>query len=152
MFDLDAGIDFDEIMPASLVNEKFGRTGIAIPDAFRKFERVRKNCIPGCLRKMSGWGDFDDFLVSALYRTVTLEEMNNVSFGVSQDLDFDMTWSFKETFDEDCTIPKGRFSLADGAIKCIFEFGFFSDNPHATPPTTHSGLDNDYTHTLSCGG
>jgi hypothetical protein len=82
--------------------------------------------------------------MTTLDGTVTLKEVNGVPLGIRKDLHFDMTRSFKETFNENGSVSECRFGLTHGPLKRGFEFGLFADNPHSSTASTHGCFDDDY--------
>src|SRR6266545_1162938 len=70
--------------------------------------------------------------------------MNCVSNTISEELYFNMPWTFKETFNEDSSVTESGLSLADCAFKRGFKVRLFAHNAHATSTATHGGLDYNW--------
>ena len=117
VLDLDAGVDFDEVVTTHLVDQEFGSTGVTVADALRELDSVTEDCLADLLREMGGGGNFDDLLVAALDRAITLEEMDGIAIGVGEELNFDVAGSLEETFDEDGSVAKGSLGFGNGPFK-----------------------------------
>lgn len=144
VFDLDTRVDLNEIVPAHLVDQELGSAGIAVADALREFDGICKNGLTDLFGEVSSRSDFDDLLVTTLYRAVPLEEVNSVSKGVGEQLNFNVAGAFKETLNEHGTIAEGRLGFGHGTLKRGLELRLLPDNAHTTTTTTHSSLDDDY--------
>lgn len=70
--------------------------------------------------------------------------MNSVTKLISQELDFNVTRTLEEAFNEDSAVTECGFGFAYGTFERILEVGLFADNTHTTSSTTHGGLDDDY--------
>jgi hypothetical protein len=71
--------------------------------------------------------------------------MDRVALRVSEDLHLNVAWALEEAFDEDSAIAERGLGLAHGALEGNLEFGFLTDDTHATASATHRGLDDDCT-------
>jgi len=87
-------------------------------------------------------GDLDHFLVPTLNGAIPFKQVHDISQGVSNKLNFNVTGSFEETLDEDSPISKRGLGLRNCTLKCILKLGFFAHDTHATSSTTHSSLDD----------
>ena len=143
VFDLNPGIDLNEIVTAHLVDQELGSTGIPVAYALRKLDSISENTLPNFFWKVCGRCDFDHLLVPSLNGTVTLEQMDCVSLGVSQQLDFDVARAFEEPFDEHGAVAESRFCLADCTLERVLKLRLFANDPHATTTSSHGGLDDD---------
>ena len=143
MFDLNTRVDFNEVVSSHLINKELCRSCITVSYALRKLDSVSEDSIADLVRKVHGRGDFDDFLVSTLNRTVALEQMDDVSLTICQDLDFNVSGTIKEALDEDRAVAERGLGLTDRALERVFELGLFANDTHAAATTSHSRLDDD---------
>lgn len=141
VFDLDTRVDFDEVMPALLIDQEFRSTGISVVDGLRKLDSIRQDGLSDVFSEVRRGRDFDDLLVSSLNGTVSLEQVNAVAVTVGQQLDFNVSRVVQEpcyavaelafkslkvvllqlTFNEDSTITKGTLGLTDSSLKVLLE-------------------------------
>src|SRR5258705_12651429 len=70
--------------------------------------------------------------------------MDGVSFGIGKNLYFNMPWTFKETLNENCSITKSSFGLADCTFKGCLEIILISNDTHAATSATHSSFDDNW--------
>jgi hypothetical protein len=144
MFDLDTGVDFDEVVATHLVNQEFCCSSIPVSDTPGQLDGIGQYCLANLLGKVGSRSNLDDLLVATLNRAITFEKMDGVSSAVSEELNFDMAWTFEETFDEDCTITEGGLGFGNRTFKRTLELGSFTDYSHSTASTTHSSLDDNW--------
>jgi hypothetical protein len=143
VLDLNTGVDFDEVVPAHLVDQEFSRTGVPVSDALGKLDSIAQDCLADLLRQVGRGRNFDNLLVATLNGAVTLEQVHGVALGISEDLDFDVAGTLKEAFNEDGTITEGGLGFGYCTLEGGLEFGLFTHNTHTTSTTTHGGLDDD---------
>jgi hypothetical protein len=144
VLDLDARVNFDEVVPAHLVDKELCRARITVADALRKLDCVGKNRLADLLRQVCRGRDLYDLLVAALYGAVALEEVNCVTLRVGEQLNLDVSWAFEEAFDEDRAVTERRLGLRDGTVERCLEFRLFAHDTHTAASTTHRGLDDHY--------
>ena len=101
MLDLNTRVNFDEVMPAHLVNQELSGTGIPVSDALRELDGIRENGLANLFGEVSRGRDLDDLLVATLHGAVTLKEVYGVALGVSEELHLNVARALKETLDED---------------------------------------------------
>lgn len=143
MLDLDPRIDFDEIVAAHLVNQKLCSSGIPVVNAPGQLNGIGQDRLANFLGEMSRGCNFDNLLMTTLDRAITFEQMNGVPSSIGEKLNFDVTGSLEETFDEDCTIAESGLCLTDGTFEGIFEVRLVTDHSHTSPATAHCGLDDN---------
>ena len=143
MFDLYTRVNLDEVVPAHLVDQELSGTRISVPDALRELDSIGEDRSPNLLGKVRGWRNLDNLLVATLDGTVTLEKMDGVSSGISKELDFNMTGTFKETFDKDGSISECRLGFTDGTFERVLEVGLLPDDTHTTSSASHRSLDDN---------
>lgn len=144
MLDLDAGVNFNEVMPSHLVHEELGGARIPIAHTLGELDCIGPNSTAHFFGEVCRGGNLDDFLVAALHGTVALEEVDGVALRVREKLHFDVTGTLEEALDEDRAVTKRGLGLAYRALERGFEVGLLTHDTHATPPAAHCGLDDDY--------
>lgn len=144
MLDLNTGVDFDEVVSAELVDEELAGSGVAVVDMAGDLDGVGEHGLADVLREVHGRGDFDDLLVTTLDRAITLEEVDDVPLAVSEDLDFDVPWAFKETLNEDGSIAESGLGLGNGTAEGIGKFSLLTDDTHTTSSASHGSLDDHW--------
>ena len=114
MFDLDAGINFNEVELVVLINNEFNGSGIGIVGMLDHPDSCLAHVLARFFRQVWSRAFFDQFLVTALRATVAFPEVDNISMMVCQDLDFYMPGPFNVFFQVDVWISKGGFCLGPG--------------------------------------
>ena len=143
VFDLDTRVDFNEVVAVLLVDQELGSTGVAVVDGLSQLHGIGKDTITDINRQTLCGGDLNDLLVTTLNRAVTLEEVNNVSVVVTQQLDLNMLGLVEEALDEDCAVPERRASFRGSTLKRVPQISLATDNAHTTATTTKGSLDNN---------
>ena len=143
MLDLDTGVDLDEVVTVLLVDQELSGTGVAVLDRLGQLDSIRQDQVPHVSGQVLGGGHLDDLLVTTLDGAVTLEQVDDIAVGVTQQLDFNVLGSVEETLDEDGTVAKGGAGLGGGTLEGILQFSLAADDPHTTATTTKGGLDDD---------
>src|SRR5579863_3001433 len=110
MFDLYAGVHFDEIELAIIV-EEFDRAGAFIIHLAHGIGADLADLKP--LRQIErGRGAFlKNLLMAALQRTIALAEMDRMALAIAQNLNFDMARIVEEFFEVDCVVAESRFGF-----------------------------------------
>ncbi len=109
MLDLDARVDLYEVKVALLVHQKLDGAGIDVVDLLGHLHRVTAELFPFLVVEVERRRDFDDLLVTALYRAVTLVEVNDVAVRIAENLHLDMLRILNVLFDEDLGITESGF-------------------------------------------
>ena len=143
MFDLNTRVDLDEIMPSHLIDQELSGTRIPVADALRELDSIGEDRPPDLFGEVRSWRNLDNLLMATLNGTVTLEKMDGVSSGISKELDFNVTGSFKETFDEDDSVSECRLGFTDGTFERVLEVGLLPDDTHTTSSASHRSLDDN---------
>lgn len=89
-----------------LVDKELSSTSIAVFHALCQSDGVCENSIASLDRKILGWGNLDDLLVTALDTAVTLVEMNDVAVVVTEKLDLNVLGLVEEALDKDGSVAK----------------------------------------------
>lgn len=143
MLDLNAGVDFDEIVPVHLVDEELGSSCVAVLDVPCDFDSIAQDSLTDLLGEMGRRSNLDDLLVATLDGAVTLEQVDAVALSISEQLDFDVPRALEESLDEDSAIAERGLGLADCTLEGILELLLAADDTHSTSSTSHGGLDDD---------
>ncbi len=120
MFDLNAGVDFDEVELVLLVHDELYGGGVGIVGGLNHPDGRFTHGHTCLFRQFAGRALLDEFLVSPLRRTVAFPKMNHIAMMVRQDLNFDVSWFLHEFFDVDLAVAKGGFGFGPGLRKGRF--------------------------------
>jgi hypothetical protein len=143
MFNLNPGVDLDEVVAVLLVYQELGCAGITISNRAGKADSVVEDRIPHIGRQVLGGGNLDDLLVSPLDGAVTLVEVDNITVVVTEKLDLDVLGLVEEPLDEDGAVAEGALGLGGGSLEGFLEGSLVAHDTHATTATTIGGLDDD---------
>ena len=111
MFDLEPGVDLEEIEAAVLVEQELDRAGVVVagrahgPDG-RLAHLAPEPGVEGRGRRL-----LEDLLVAPLDRAFPLEQVDGVAAIVGQDLELDVARLFDEFLEIDRIVAEGRFRL-----------------------------------------
>ena len=144
MLDLNTRVNFDEVMPAHLVNQELSGTGIPVSDALCEFDGIGEDGLADLFGEVSRGCDLDDLLVAALHGTVALEQVDGVALRVREELHLDVPRPLEEPLDEYGAIAEGGLRLRDGALEGSLEVGLFAHDTHTTTTTAHRRLNDDW--------
>ena len=140
---LNSRIDFDEIKLRGVhIVKKLDRSGIAVTGLASQLNCGRTQLFAHARRKICRGRDFDNFLMAALHGAIALVQMQQLAMLVAENLHFQMTRASKIFLEEDGTIAEGRTRFTLGFLQQALELGGIVDDPHATPASTHGGLDH----------
>ena len=146
VLDLNTRVDLDEVVPAHLVDQELGGTSIPVSDALRELDGIGEDGLADLLGEVSRGCDFDDLLVATLHGAVTLEEVDGVALGVSEELHLNVTRTLEEPLNEDGTVTEGGLSLGNGTLEGGLEIRLLTDDAHTASTTAHRGLDDHCSH------
>jgi hypothetical protein len=142
MLDLNAGVDFDKVMPILLVDKELGRACVAVPDVPGDLDGVGQDGLANLLGKVGGRSDLNNLLVATLDGAVALKQMDTVALTVGEELNFNVPRTLEESLDEHGSIAKGGLGFADGTLKRILELFLVANDTHSSTSSSHSGLDD----------
>jgi len=142
VLDLQAGIHFEEIEGARLVEQKLDGAGADIIDRLRCLDRRRAHLFAQFGRHHRTGRFLDHLLVAPLHRTVALAEMDGIAMAVRKDLDFDMARPDDRLLENQFAVAKGIFCFRAGQLDRIGHVGQIMDQPHAAPTTAGGCLDH----------
>ncbi len=112
MLHLQAGIHLQEIKVLVFVEQEFDRPRIDVIHGFGRFDRNTAHCLAQLVVQGRREGLFQQFLMTALERTFTLTQMNDITLCVCQDLDLDMPRALEQFLEIDVAIAERGFRLA----------------------------------------
>jgi hypothetical protein len=104
VFDLDTGVDLDEVVPALLINQEFRSTSVSVVDRFGELDGIVQDGLSNLFREVGSRSNFNDLLVSSLDGAVSFVQVYAVAMSISQELDFDVSRVVEESY-----IPNGLF-------------------------------------------
>ena len=117
---LYAGVHLQEVEASLvLVEYKLGRTGVFVFDGFGYPQGRLAQPLSELARQPRRRRLLDQFLVTALHRTVPLEQMDIIAAPVGQHLYFDMAGVGDKGFEVQTVVAKGR----TGLCCCLSEYG-----------------------------
>ena len=131
MFYLDSCIHFHKIKIHIFIHKKFQRSYTVITYTFGKFgckfsHFFPCSCIYPCRRSL-----FYEFLMSALYRTVSFSKVNYISKFISNNLYFYVSRFFDILFYIDIRISKSSFGFILCGDKIFYKLFFIMSNSHS---------------------
>ena len=136
MLDLDAGIHFHEEEVVILVEQELDSSDIPVVDRFHGFdgdaaEFSAELFIDGGRRRF-----FEQLLVPALDRAISLAEMHNMATMVGNNLHFDMAGLEKISFEIDGVVAEGGLRFRLRSLKRPSKVLGFVDDAHAASSPT----------------
>ena len=135
VFNLQAGVDFQEIKPlGAAVVDKFDGARAAVVDRFTQLNRRLTQCIFHAGRQVRRGGLFQHLLVAALYRAVAHAEGNDVSSAVAKQLYFKVSRPFDVFLDKHARVAKVVFPQSHHGVERVVQL--FSAIAHAHADTT----------------
>ena len=143
MFDLDAGIHFNEVEVTVRRHKKFDGTGVDVVHVLHeRYGRVA-DFLAELPRKSKGRRDFDDFLMAALDGAVPLIKVEDIPVFIAHDLDFDVLWIADVFFKIDLVIAKGEFSFGFCSFIGVFQVTHAMGHAHAASAATIDGFQHN---------
>lgn len=82
--------------------------------------------------------------MSSLDGTISLEEMDDISMRITQQLNLDMSRFIQKSLDEDSSISKSRLGFTDCTLETVFEGFLISYDTHASSSASHCGFDDHW--------
>ena len=116
MFDLDAGINFNEVELVVLINNEFNGSGIGIVGVLDHPHGRLAHVLARFFRKIWCRTFLDQFLVTSLRAAISVPEVNHVAMMISEDLNLDMPRSFDVFFQVDSRVPESRLGFRLGLL------------------------------------
>ena len=142
VLDLKPGVHLEKVEILVAVDDELDGPGAGIADGFRKCAGLFAHGFAGCLVKKRAWRLFDDFLISALDRTLPLAKIDAIAMSVGQHLDFDVPRLRHEFLDEDPVVAERGCSLILRRLKALARLLVVPRDPHPLAATTGGGFDH----------
>jgi len=140
MFHLQAGVHFQEIEIAILIDDEFHRPGRAIFHLLGQRDRLFAHRLAGCLIQERGWGFFDHLLMASLDGTFPLPQIQAGALSIGQNLNFDMAGFFNEFFNEDTVVAKAAAPFIHGRYQTLPGLFIIMGDAHALAAAAGRGL------------
>ena len=119
MLDLEPGVHLHEEERAVLVQQELDRSGPDIADRLGGGHRSLAHPAAGMRIKVRGGNFLHDLLMPALDRAVALEQVDAITLGVGQDLDFDVARPGDVALDQHPVVAERIDRLALGAVQLL---------------------------------
>ena len=101
MFDLQAGVHFEEVEVITVrIVDEFDRARGAVVHAFPQLDGGSVESGAGFPGQAGRRGFLDDFLVSALDRTIAFAESQHLAASIAENLHFHVASAFNEAFEK----------------------------------------------------
>src|SRR5688572_15713350 len=137
MFDLEAGIHFDEVEATVLIEQEFDGPGVIIVDGSGDRDRGLTHFAAQHRRQNQRRGDFNQLLVSPLDRTIPFAKMNDMSMPVGEDLKLNVMRPFDVFLEKDTAVAEGSLRFACGDLHVFSQFCIRPHDPES--PTAAAG-------------
>ncbi|CDC28151.1 choline dehydrogenase [Firmicutes bacterium CAG:466] len=149
MFYLNTGVHFDEIVVFVCIHQEFQCTSIFVSYMFGQTNGICEDFFSDCIADSESGSKFNNFLMTALYRTVTVKEVYNVAVFVTQNLYFNVFGVTEIFFNENFIVTEGFFRFVSCFIKFLRHFFRAVDDTHTTSAATiagfqHNGVANSF--------
>ena len=151
VFDLDAGIHFEKVVVARVIDEELHGAGVFVVDGFGEFDGGLAHPFTQIVIEKGGGGFFKELLVAALDGAVALADVNNFTAFIAQDLEFDMVRFFDEFFEVDVGVAEGFFRFHPGGEESFDEADVVMGGSHAFAAATSDGFDHHGVSDFFCG-
>ena len=151
VFDLDAGIHFEEVVVASVIDKKLHGAGVFVVNGFGEFDGGFAHPFTQIVIEKGGGGFFKEFLVAPLDRTVAFAHVNNFTAFIAKDLEFDMVRFFDEFLEVDVGITEGFFRFHPCGEESFDEADIVMGGSHAFAAATSDGFDHHGVPDFFCG-
>src|SRR3972149_4635672 len=144
MFDLNSGVNFDEIILIGFrVEKKFYGTGIIIIYGFAYFYGCITDALSEAFFKILRRGNLNDFLVPPLKRAVAFKQMYNIMVLVAEDLHLNVACLFDIFFYEALVRTEGRQRFTLRLVQAMSQFQLTANHTHTAAAAAMSGLDDN---------
>ena len=143
VLDLQPRVHLHEVEAAVLVGDELDGAGAHVAHGLGGGHRgVAHGLAPG--GRHAGRGRFlQHFLVAALHRAVTLEQVDAVALGVGKDLDLDVARAGEVFLDQHPVVAERGLGFALAGSEGRGEVGALLDHTHALAAAAGRGLDED---------
>lgn len=141
MLDLDTRVHLDEHVVARGIEEELDGAGVGVADLAGEADRVGTHALAQVGVEIGGRGDLDDLLVPPLHRTVTLEEMDDLSVRVREHLHLDVPRIHHRLLDEHGRVTERRLALTHADLDRLTQEPGSSTRRMPRPPPPDRPLD-----------
>ena len=114
MFDLDPGIDLDEIELELAVDQELDGAGVGVAGGLDKSDCGLADVLADRVGQVRRWSFLDKLLVPSLQAAVSFPEMHCVSVLIGEDLHLDVPRILDVLFQIDTGIVEGFFGFSGG--------------------------------------
>ena len=144
VFDLNAGIDLDEIPLLSVgIEEEFHGAGIAVAGFLGEGHGGGTQLDAKRVRKFRGGRKFHDLLMAALHGTIALPQVQEISIVVGENLHFQVACAGDVLFEKDGGIAESGARFVLGLLEAAVEVGGLTHDAHAASTSAHGGFDDE---------
>lgn len=106
MFDLKPSIHLKEVEALVFVNEELNGTSALISASSSQINSLLTHLVSGCLIHEHGRSLFNNLLISALNRALTLWHVHVIAVLITENLEFDMLRLLDILFNKDSSITE----------------------------------------------
>src|SRR5262249_53311793 len=132
------------------IHEEFDRAGVEVAGgAGQGHGGVGKGAADLGI-ECDGWSDFDDLLVTALYRAIAFVEMKDVAVTVAEYLYFDMLGAADKALHEYRVVAESGCGFAAGLFEFAGEVGGLFDDTHAASAAAECGFNDERVADFGC--
>jgi hypothetical protein len=141
VLDLHPGVHLHEVHLALGEQELHG-TGVLVAHSLGRTHRQVADVGALLRRQLRARGDFDELLVAALDRAITLEQMHDVAEAVTEDLRFDVLGIDDALFEKHLRLAERLGRFGNDAGECLFQFFTAVAATDAATAAPGSGLEH----------
>ena len=142
VFYLNSRVHLYEVMVSVFIHQEFHCSCASVVYSSGNLKRIAAYGLSLLVCEAEGRREFDNFLVSSLYGTVSLIQMNYIAVLVSQYLHLDVLRIFKILFYEYIVDAESFFGFASGASELRKEFFFVMYDSHSSAAAACSCLEH----------
>ena len=144
MLDLNSRIDLDEEKLAGIdVDQKLYRAGRSILHRAAQTDGRLADALPELLRQVRARRNFDNLLMTTLYRAVAFPEMDELAVRVTENLHFDVLRPRDVALEKDLGLAEGSRGLSHRLRNLLGQFAGGCDDPDAATAAAKAGLDDE---------
>jgi hypothetical protein len=141
VFDLDAGVDLDEVELLGVhIHQELDRSRTFVVDVGTDALGHLADVFALLLGQVGRRGTFDDLLVPPLHGAVTLPQVPAVALLVTKDLHLDMAGALDHLFQIALAVAESGLSLAPALTDLRFQFFLVQDRTHPPPAAAPGGF------------
>ena len=144
VLNLNTWVHFNKVVLTCLsINKKLNSTCINIVNVLCNFNSIRSESFDRLFGNRPSRSIFNNFLVAALERAVTLTEMHYITVLVSKNLNFNMLRLNKELFNKNILITKCLLSFIFNKLKLTAYIFLTVTAAHTASAAAGSSLENN---------